>query len=476
MHPIYPRVVLHARNDAADRLVAGSWVAARTGDSLSRVRIRALVTLVSVICVLFGAGQASAATLAESMARVGVPAGDRARHLDTLAQARVLAKQLGGNRQKALVAIIKSAKAIGNQSAFSPALAQLVFMEMAANVTYLSTRNLPSSGTRIRIDGVVYESYTGQGLRVQPLGTFFAVLEPGTQVVAEGGVGAAFTSALKLAIPNGEGYDLPYLFPWMNAAPNWESAMAVGVAASAGLSAWNRTGNDSMLDAAMRFGNSAVAYGITVENNGLWFPLYVFAPNFRVLNGHLQTVLAMNDLAEATGDDGFSDAFTRSVATTKAVLPAYDTGGWGRYAPGQDAPVKYMTLMATQLKKLGSITGDPAFTTMGDAFTTDLKTPPVITGPAIPPKPLQLKKFKKQAPFVRIRITRDKPVALTVRIFTKAGKRVKGPTVINVSSGNNLIKIALPNKIGRYSIRVGAKDWAGNKVKNIVLTTIRLQK
>ncbi len=436
-----------------------------------------IVSLAAIVGLLLCVGSASAGTLAQSLARVSVPADDRSADLKTLADARTLATDLGGSRAVALKAIIKSATQIGNQAAFSPALARIVFLELQSNVTYLASHALPSTGTRIRIDGVVYESYRGQGLRIQPLGTYFAILEPGQGIVSEGGVGAAMTSAQKIVLTDGESYTLPYLFSWMGHAPNWQSAMAEGVAASAGLSAWNRTGDDTFLDSAMRFGNGALGDAITVENNGLWFPLYVFAPSYRVLNGHMQAVLSMNDLADATGDDGFTDAFSRGVATTKAVLPTYDTGGWGRYAIGEDAPVKYMTLMATQLKELGQITGDPAFTDMGNKFTADLTTPPVITGPATPPKPLKLKKFKRQKPFIKLRIVRDKPVTLTLRIFTKKGKSAGvGPFVISVSSGASRIKLNLPTKAGRYSIRADAKDWAGNKVKNVVLTTLILKK
>ena len=441
------------------------------------MRIRVIVSLAAIVGLLLCVGSASAGTLAQSLARVSVPADDRSADLKTLADARTLATDLGGSRAVALKAIIKSATQIGNQAAFSPALARIVFLELQSNVTYLASHALPSTGTRIRIDGVVYESYSGQGLRIQPLGTYFAILEPGQGIVSEGGVGAAMTSAQKIVLTDGESYTLPYLFSWMGHAPNWQSAMAEGVAASAGLSAWNRTGDDTFLDSAMRFGNGALGDAITVENNGLWFPLYVFAPSYRVLNGHMQAVLSMNDLADATGDDGFADAFSRGVATTKAVLPTYDTGGWGRYAIGEDAPVKYMTLMATQLKELGQITGDPAFTDMGNKFTADLTTPPVIAGPAEPPKPLKLKKFKRQKPFIKLRIVRDKPVTLTLRIFTKKGKSAGvGPFVISVSSGASRIKLNLPTKAGRYSIRADAKDWAGNKVKNVVLTTLILKK
>jgi hypothetical protein len=48
--------------------------------------------------------------------------------------------------------------------------------------------------------------------------------------------------------------------------------------------------------------------------------------------------------------------------------------------------------------------------------------------------------------------------------------------VISVSSGASRIKLNLPTKAGRYSIRADAKDWSGNKVKNVVLTTLILKK
>ncbi len=440
------------------------------------MRIRLPLLLCALLGALILASAAPAASLAQNLTRSGVPAAERQADLAAVARAKALAKKLGGSRAQALNAVVKSANQIAARPDLTPDLARVVFLELDANTTYLATHALPSSGTRIRIDGVVYESYTGQGLRIQPLGTYFAILEPGQGIVAEGGVGAAMTSAQKIVLAVGDTYQLPYLFPYAGTNPPWYSAMAEGVAASAGISVWNRNGEDQYLDWAIRFGNAALAFGIPVENNGLWFPLYVSKPGYRVLNGHLQTVQAMSDLADATGDDAFADAFSRSVATTKAVLPKYNTGGWGRYAPGEDAPVKYMSLMATQLTDLGAITGDPAFTTMGQAFAKDLKTPPVLTGPTKPVKPLSTRRFKAK-PFVKLLIKRDKPVKLTIRVTTKrGGPSGIGPFSVSVSSGSGRIKVTLPRKPGMYTVRADAKDWAGNRVKNVLLATVRVKR
>lgn len=441
------------------------------------MRLRALLPLAVACALALAAAPAQGATLAQNLTRVGVAPADRAEYLATVAEARSLAKRLGGDRRTALTAVVASATRIANRRDFSPALAAIVFREVGANVGYLEANALPGSGTRIRLDGVVYESYTGQGLRIQPLGTFFAILEPGRQIADEGGVAAAFDAALVIALADGDAYDLPYLFPYDGASPPWESAMAEGVAARAGLSAWDRQGDDRHLDAAIRFGNAAIADAITVDDNGLWFPLYVFKPGYRVLNGHLEGVLAMGDLADATGDDGFADAFARSVAATKAVLPRYDTGGWGRYAPGQDAPVKYMTLMASQLKDLGAMTGDASFTALGDRFSADLKTPPVLTGPAKAPKPLRLAKLKPGVkPTLKLLVRRDKPVSLVLRVQTKRGRPAGiGPITRSVASGAGRITVTLPRKRGTYRIVASATDWAGNTVEGVVLTTVRVR-
>ncbi len=78
------------------------------------MRIRVIVSLAAIVGLLLCVGSASAGTLAQSLARVSVPADDRSADLKTLADARTLAKDLGGSRSVALKAIIKSATQIGN--------------------------------------------------------------------------------------------------------------------------------------------------------------------------------------------------------------------------------------------------------------------------------------------------------------------------------------------------------------------------
>ena len=439
------------------------------------MRLRPVIALCALACALLAAAPAQGATLAQNLTRVGVDPSSKATYLAVMDSATKAATQLGGSKAGAIRAVQASLRKLANRADFTADLARIAFLELDANTTYLTSKALPSSGTRVRIDGVVYESYTGQGLRIQPLGTYFAILEPGQGIVSEGGTAAAMTSAQKIVLAVGDEYRLPYLFPWMKIAPPWYSAMAEGVAAQAALSVWNRSGDDQYLGSAIRFGNSALAFGIPADG-GLWFPLYVSLPNYRVLNGHLQTVLAMGELADATGDDAFASAFDQGVAATRTVLPTYDTGGWGLYAPGEDAPVKYMTLMASQLRDLGATTGDASFTAMGDKFAQDLKTPPVIAGPTKKVKPISARKFKDK-PFVKLLITRDKPVTLTIRVTRKGGKPSGiGPFKTSVASGKGRVKVTLPAKPGMYAIRADAKDWAGNVVRNVLLAAVRVKR
>jgi hypothetical protein len=160
------------------------------------VRFRLPVLLCALVGALALASTASAATLAQNLTRVGVPAATKQANLDSVARAKSTAKKLGGTRAQAINAVVASLTKMAGRTAFTPDLARIAFLELDSNTTYLSSHGLPSSGTRIRIDGVVYESYTGQGLRIQPLGTYFAILEPGQGIVSEGGVGAAIGGRL----------------------------------------------------------------------------------------------------------------------------------------------------------------------------------------------------------------------------------------------------------------------------------------
>ena len=416
-----------------------------------------------------------ALTLNAALAKAGVPAAERLTYRRSVSAAQRLARQRGGQTGREIRRVVNSAIRIARKPGFDAATAAVVFREVQANVDYLTTRPLPSSGTRVRIGGVVYERYWNQGLRIQPLGTYWSILEPGAGIKADGGIGPALEKAQAIAVPRGEELTLPYLFTWMGKSPTWRSAMAEGVAAAAAVRTWERSDDERYLDWAIGFGNAAVALGIPTDDGGLWYPLYDFAPNFRVLNGHVQTVLGLGALTEATGDEAFDDAFERGVRATRAVLARYDTGGWARYAPGQDAPVKYMTLQATQMKQLGALTGDEVFTRMGERWAADLKRPPVVTGPK---KILRLKRPRgaKRAPVARIRIARDKPVTLRVAVFTQRGKRLTTYRTYRLSSGRSVIRIPLTRRLGKVQVRATATDWAGNRTRNIRLATITVRR
>ncbi len=446
------------------------------------MRLTTVIAAVAASLVLAAPASTAAAapttralTLNAALAKAGVPAAERLTYRRSVAAARRLARARGGQTGREIRRVVNSAIRIARQPDFDAATASVVFREVQANVDYLSTRSLPSSGTRVRIDGVVYERYWNQGLRIQPLGTYWSILEPGAGIKADGGIGPALEKAQAIAVPRGEALTLPYLFTWMGKAPTWRSAMAEGLAAGAAVRTWERSDDERYLDWAIGFGNAAVSLGIPTDDGGLWYPLYDFAPSFRVLNGHVQTVLGLGSLTEATGDEGFDDAFERGVQATRAVLPTFDTGGWARYAPGQDAPVKYMTLQARQMKLLGAMTGDEVFTRMGERWTEDLKRAPVVTGPR---KALRVKRPRgaRRAPVARVRVVRDKPITLRVAAFTPRGKRLTTYRTYRLSSGRSTLRIPLKRRLGKVQLRATATDWAGNRARNIRLATVLVRR
>ena len=436
------------------------------------MRGRALASFCVFACVLAVADGASAETLTQALDRVGVAPAERSADLTVAANARQIARRIGGARGRAIRVVLASTTALLARDDVTPALTRIAFLELAANADYLAAHRLPSTGTRIRIGGVVYESYRGQGLRIQPLGTYFAILEPGAGIAAEGGAAAALTEAQAIVLDAGGEARLPYLFPYAGMAPPWYSAMAEAVAASAAARVWQRTQRPAALGLAVRFGNAALGRALPEPDGGLWFPLYAAQPGYRVLNAHLEATIAMGALARATGDDAFAAAYAQAVATALAVLPAYDTGGWGRYAPGEDAPVKYMELMATQLRRLGALTGDRRFTRLGVAFGRDLVRRPEVHGPS---GVLVARRHGRRRPTTALVVRSDKPVTLTLRVTTPRGRATAVPDVaVAVGSGTTSLVVAVPKAAGRYVIRAVAEDWAGNRRGPLLLARVRV--
>lgn len=307
------------------------------------------------------------AELQRALARAGVTPDEQAAQLATWDASSRALRQAPAALRPDYRSVRTTVRQIAARSDFRPELARAIFAELAANTVQIGRGDYPTVGSRVRVNGLVFERYRGQGLRIQPLATFWAVLEPGNEITREGGPQIALDRALAIAVPRGDALTLPYLFAWMGTSPPWRSAMAEGVAAQAAVAVWQLTGEERYLEIARAFGRGVLGVSVRTRT-GVWFPLYAFAPSYRVFNGHYQATIAMGALAEATGDDRFRTAFTQGLAMISVTLAQAGARGRPRYSPGDPAPRKYHRLMIAQMEELALLTGVERYAIQADRW------------------------------------------------------------------------------------------------------------
>lgn len=118
----------------------------------------------------------------------------------------------------------------------------------------------------------------------------------------------------------------------------WSSAFAQAVGIQAFLAAFKQSGNDKYLALANKAAQSLftpLAKGGFLFQTGsdIWFeeiPKPIDNPS-HILNGHMRVLLALKELADASGDAAIASWLKRGTDTLYRWLPRYDTGYWLRY-------------------------------------------------------------------------------------------------------------------------------------------------
>ncbi|MCW3039410.1 MAG: hypothetical protein JWM31_1315, partial [Solirubrobacterales bacterium] len=146
-------------------------------------------------------------------------------------------------------------------------------------------------------------------------------------------------------------------FPFGRARAPWISAMTQGTL----IQALVRTGTVLHAPGDRRRARAALGafalpppVGVSVPAvGGRHFLMYSTDPGLRVLNGHLQALTGLRDLATLGGSARAARLFRAGEHAARAELRADDTGAWSRYADGgAEASVPYHVLVTGFLGNL----------------------------------------------------------------------------------------------------------------------------
>jgi hypothetical protein len=395
-----------------------------------------------------------------ALQRGGVDAATVAADVRLLRKARRLSRRTRGAGGRELAAVVASTVRIARTSGFTTQRAKAVFLELSVNAAQLPKR-VPKVHARLRISSLTFERYPGQGLRIQPLASWWFARD----TARHGDVRVTkrlLDTLLALSIPHAGGaLTTEYYFPFGGGAPPWSSPMAHGLALDALRRGFVLTGDDRYRVAALNFAKSVAASDVA-PGSQVWFPIYPFSPGLRVLNADLQVILGLDQLLKLPGGEVYTNLADRAATTAEQRLPRYDTGSWSRYSESREAPLEYHDLMTQQLRQLGKERKDPVFTDYATTFADYRVEPPafdVLPGGAKLAYPLPRDGFRDGFT-VRFTVTKLSRVVVTWR---RNGKRVQSKPLGLLSGGRHTVRWS-PGKAraGFYTIGFAGKDVAGN--------------
>jgi hypothetical protein len=317
----------------------------------------------------------------------------------------VLSQLPRGVRRNELRASLNIVRGIAARGALAPDVMPMAFLTLERNADWWATHGPPGNGgspgekgaqgrrckplripkkkrhkahaSRLSFPGsaVVFQWYPGLGLQVQVNGTFAAINTLFAQNTEESRAQArdALDEMLTLASRRGGAITWDYLFPFGGASPPWTSGLSQATAIRAYLKA-NRTGVARSI--AALFGVRApLGVRVPLGRDGNWYALYSFAPGERVLNAHLNAVIALHDLARVTGDPKIAALEREGALAAHRRIKRFDVSGvWSRYEDGgPPADLNYHVLNRDLAGALCRRTGEAAICKASDSFTRELE-------------------------------------------------------------------------------------------------------
>jgi hypothetical protein len=292
-------------------------------------------------------------------------------------------KKLKGTRHTELASVIANVQAIAAAGGFIPSRLPALFLTLERNRQYWVSGALLSYSQRISFPGslLVWESYPGQGIEIQWLATFGEA----NGYYLSGNNNAKLRQVLGEIIPlatqRAGGIAWEYMFQFDGGLPPWTSGLSQGTALQVLSRAWSRFKEPVYLTAAQQslgIFQTPPPVGVRVATAaGAHYLEYTYAPQERILNGFIQSLVGLYDYAAITKDPLGLKLFQAGDAEARAEVPHYDTGAWSLYDQHEESDLSYHNLLTEFLQHLCQRTQQ------GPPFTTPAPAP----GPAPTPSP-----------------------------------------------------------------------------------------
>jgi hypothetical protein len=382
-----------------------------------------------------------------------------------LADVKARVKRLSGTRRTELAGVLAASEGIAARGALRASRLPPLFLQLQRNAQYWTSSPLLASGARVSFPGseLVFQYVPGQGLQLHPLANFGKLNayakgskrnNPRTTVLLD--------ELLSIAVPRGGGLAWEYYFTFDGGSPPWVSGLAQGTGLQAIARSAVKLGRQDEVFPAVRAGlklfEQAAPGGVRVTGaSGTEYAQYSFAPRLTILNGFLQSLVGLWDVADVTGDPRAAALFEAGDRTARKIVPGFDTGAWSLYSRGSssyESNLSYHVLLRDFLTSLCDRTATPVYCTTEQRFTGYLTTPPALE--------LATTRLRGGRTGV-LTFSLSKISSTAITVTAPDGRTVLSVSAGTVGHGKRTVSWNVPRKAGVYTARIAATDLAGNR-------------
>jgi hypothetical protein len=387
---------------------------------------------------------------------------DRAIHADVKRRIR----SLTGARKVELKGALKAVVGIAQRGQLRAGRLFPLFLTLQRNAEWWSAEPLLANGQRVTFEGseLVWQYVPGQGIQLHPLANFGklnAYAKGSRRNNARNTV--LLDELMAVAVPRGGGLAWEYYFTFDGGRPPWVSGLAQGTGLQAIARSAVKLGRMPELLPRIQDGlklfEQAPPTGVRVpaqDGQGVHYAQYSFWPSLHVLNGFVQSLVGLWDVADLTGDPRAAQLFAEGELAARREVPAFDTGAWSLYSRGaitRESDLGYHTLLRDFLAGLCDRTGAEVYCGAEAHFTAYLTTPPELA--------VRTRRVRGGTDAV-LRFSLSKIARTTITVTAPDGERVLSVAAGTVGRGTRTVSWDVPRRRGGYVVRVDATDLAGN--------------